>query len=222
MYFQFLIEDQSSGIVVNHVMEKIKLCHEGAEIFWNIKTFTGIGNLGKSGSVLERKTGKLLNDLPMYLRGFDKKLRQMPDAAIIIVLDNDKRELEEFKNTLEEIAAYNMILSDYAFCLAVKEVEAWLLGDREAILAAYPNAKILYLRQYVQDSICDTWEVLADIVYPQGFLGLKKKAGGSYSEIGKAKCEWADRIGGKMNLYTNNSPSFCRFIDELERRIQTF
>ncbi len=40
---------------------------------------------------------------------------------------------------------------------------------------------------------------------------IEKKAAGSYSEIGKAKCEWADKIGRRMDLEDNKSPSYRRF-----------
>lgn len=130
MYFQFLIEDKSAGILVDHVMEKLKNQYKNADVEWNIKTFTGIGHLGRTGSVIERKTGKLLNDLPMYLKAFDKKLCYMKNAAIIVVLDNDKRETKQFKKELEDLACFHMILSDSVFCIAVKELEAWLLGIR--------------------------------------------------------------------------------------------
>lgn len=219
MYFQFLTEDESTGIMVDHIMKKIKIQYEDKDIIWNIKPFKGIGHLGKTGTVLDRKTGKLLNDLPMYLKGFDKSLRDMEDAAIIVVLDNDRRNIKEFREKLEDIAVCNMILCDHSFCVAIKESEAWLLGDRDAILKAYPDAKIQYLKKYEQDGICDTWEVLADIVCARGLAGLKKKAGGNYTEIGKAKYEWADQIAPKMDLHKNESPSFQYFISELERRI---
>lgn len=219
MYFQFLIEDESTGILVDHIMKKIKIQYEDKDIIWDIKTFKGIGHLGKKGTALERKTGKLLNDLPMYLKGFSKRLSNMEDATIMVVLDNDNRNAEEFRKELEGIAICNMILCDYSFCVAIKESEAWLLGDRDAILKAYPNAKIQYLKKYEQDGICDTWEVLADIVCVRGLAGLKKKAGGNYTEIGKAKYEWADQIAPKMDLHKNESPSFQYFISELERRI---
>ncbi len=60
---------------------------------------------------------------------------------------------------------------------------------------------------------------LADIVYPQGYLKLKKRAVGNYSEIGNAKCEWADKIGKCLHLHENSSPSYQYFIGELEKRI---
>lgn len=219
MYFQFLIEDKSTEILVNHIMEKLINQYTEREIIWDIKSFGGIGHLRKKGNVLEQKTGKLLNDLPMYMRAFSKVLQNMAHSTLIVVLDNDKRDVEQFREELEEVAVSNKILCDYVFCVAIKEMEAWLLGDKEAIIKAYPDAKMQYIKKYNQDAICETWEVLADIVYPHGFLRLKKKANGNYSEIGKAKCEWADKIGKYIHLYENISPSYQYFIGELEKRI---
>lgn len=219
MYFQFLIEDKSTGILVNHVMEKLTEQYTDREIIWNVKSFGGIGHLRKKGSALDQKTGKLLNDLPMFMRAFSKVLQNMKYAALIIVLDNDKRDVKQFRQELENVAVSNMILCDYVFCIAIKEMEAWLLGDTEAIKKAYPDAKMQHIKRYEQDAICETWEVLADVAYPHGFSRLKKKAGSSYSEIGKAKCEWADKIGGCLHLHNNISPSYQYFISELEKRI---
>lgn len=219
MHFQFLIEDRSTNILVKHVMEKLKKQYTEREISWDIKFFGGIGHLPKRGSVLEQKTGKLLNDLPMYMKAFGKLLQSMKEAALIIVLDNDKRDVKQFRKELENVAVSNEILCDYVFCIAIKEMEAWLLGDAGAIKEAYPDAKMQYIKKYEQDAICETWEVLADVVYPKGRSGLKKKAGGGYFEIGKAKCEWADKIGSYLSLHENISPSYQYFIGELEKRI---
>ncbi len=219
MFFQFLIEDRSTNILVDHVMQKLTKQHMEKEIVWNVKHFGGIGHLSKKGSVLERKTGKLLNDLPMFLRAFGKVLQSMEDSALIIVLDNDQRDVRKFRQELENTAISNIVLCDYVFCVAVKEMEAWLLGDPGVIREAYPDAKIQFLKRYEQEGICDTWEVLADIVYPHGYQKLKKKAGGNYTEIGKAKCEWADKIGKCLHLYENRSPSYQYFIRELENRL---
>ena len=219
MYFQFLIEDKSTNMLVNHVMGKLADQYIDKEIIWDIKAFGGIGHLQKTGNVLERKTGKLLNDLPMYMRAFNKVLQNMDQAALIVVLDNDERDVQQFRQELEYVAAVNMVLCDYVFCVAVKEMEAWLLGDMEAVKRAYPDAKIQLIKRYRQDAICETWEILADIVYPQGYSRLMKKAAGSYVEIGKAKCSWANEIGKFLYLHKNNSPSFQYFIGELEKRI---
>lgn len=45
MYFQFLIEDESTKILVDHVMEKIKTQYTEGEIEWDKKFFKGIGHL---------------------------------------------------------------------------------------------------------------------------------------------------------------------------------
>ena len=153
MYFQFLIEDGSTSILVNHVMEKLAEQYRDKEIIWNVKFFGGIGHLSRKGSVWERKTGKLLNDLPAFMKGFSKVLQNMESAALIIVLDNDKRDVLQFRQQLENVAVSNIVLCDYVFCIAVKEMEAWLLGDSQAIREAYPNAKMQFMKKYKQDAI---------------------------------------------------------------------
>lgn len=219
MYFQFLIEDSSTEILIGHVMEKLQEQNPGKEIVFRTKSFSGIGHLPKTGDLMERKGRNLLNNLPAYLRGISRALSGMKDAAIVIVLDNDKRDVVEFKKQLERIAINSMMCMDYVFCIAVKEMEAWLLGDENAIQAAYPEMKRKCLKEYQQDDLCDTWEVLANAVYPGGLTGLRKKAKNAYSEIGRAKCEWADKIGKRLNLNDNKSPSFQEFITALQSRI---
>lgn len=220
MYFQFLVEDKSTEILINHVMEKLKRRYSEQDIFCDIKSFGGIGHLSRRGTPMEQKTGKLLNDLPMFLRAFDKKFRGVPNTAIIVVMDNDKRNPDEFKAQLSELTIQNMLLSDHAFCIAVKEMEAWLLGDLDAIEKAYPTVRKNAGKGYQQYGICDTWEILADMVYPGGLKRLRKRADNSYSEIGKMKQEWADKIGEMLDLSRNLSPSFRVFISELSKRIE--
>lgn len=215
MHFQFLIEDQSSAILIEILMQKISSKNEG--ITFNCKSFKGLGGFTKKNTVKETKSGKLLNDLATYLRGFNRSLRSIP-AAIIVVLDNDTRNTESFLAELNSVAQQNMIDIDYVFCIAVEEVEAWLLGDEAAVLAAYPSAKLQQLHAYVQDSICGTWEVLSDVVYPGGASKLKKDCP-TYIEVGKCKSEWAQKIGVHMDIAHNNSPSFNYFIAEINKRL---
>ena len=215
MHFQYLIEDQSSTELIHALMKKVVATHP--DVTYDCKGFHGLGGFTKKNTVKETKTGKLLNDLATYLRGFNKRLQNI-SAAIVVVLDNDDRDTEKFKHELEDVARKNMILMDYIFCIAVEEVEAWLLGDEQALLSAYPKAKIQVLRTYVQDSICGTWEVLADAVYPGGSQKLHKEHF-SFMEISKLKAEWARNIGIHMNLSANQSPSFNYFIGEIEKRL---
>lgn len=215
MHFQFLIEDQSSAALIETLMPKIIL--NNPNITYNCKSFKGIGGFTKKNTVKETKSGKLLNDLATYLRGFNNSLRHI-DSAIIVILDNDRRNTAAFRKELEDVALKNLITLDHVFCVAVEEVEAWLLGDEKAVMTAYPSAKIHVLRSYIQDSICGTWEFLADAIYPGGLLRFKQDCT-TYMEIGKYKTEWARRIGGHMDLAGNKSPSFNSFLSEIHKRI---
>lgn len=215
MHIQYLIEDISGENLVRALMEKFTTRYP--EVTYDCKSFHGIGGFTRKNTVKETKTGKLLNDLATYLRGFNRSLQHIP-AVIVVIIDNDNRNTEEFRNVLEQVAQQNRITTDHIFCIAVEEVEAWLLGDESAILAAYPNAKLQHLHSYVQDSICGTWEVLADVVYPGGCAKMKKSCP-SYGEIGKIKSEWAINIGKNMMLDSNKSPSFQYFISEISKRV---
>ena len=214
MYYQFLIEDKSSEQLIDVLMQKFALLYP--DTLYNCKSFHGIGGFTKKNTVKETKTGHLLDDLATYLRGFNKSLQSFP-SVIVIVLDNDDHNTEEFRNSLEQVADQNMITVDHVFCIAVEEVEAWLLGDENAITSAYPNVKLSVLHNYVQDSICGTWETLANAIYPGGYSKLIKNAV-SYSEIGRIKAEWSRNIGAYMEFNSNNSPSFNYFFSEIQRR----
>ena len=216
MHFQFLIEDQSGSFLIEEMMRKIETIYSG--ITYNVKPFHGIGGFTRKNTIKETKTGKLLNDLATYLRGFNRSLQNI-DAAIFVVLDNDTRNTADFRAELEAVAQQNSISVDHVFCVAVEEIESWLLGDEQAILRAYPRAKLTALHNYVQDSICGTWEVLADVVYPGGKSKMVKSCV-SYKEIGKIKSEWASKIGHELNIKENRSPSFNYMLGEIERRIQ--
>ena len=218
MHFQFLIEDPSGEALVKALMEKMQ--REYPKITMDCKGFHGLGKLPqKKGNPKELKTGKLLNDLAVYLDGFNKRFVKVPDypVAVFVVIDNDDNDPAEFMEKLEGVAKAKNISIDHVFCLAIEEMEAWLLGDETALFDAYPNAKRNIYQTYAQDSICGTWEKLADVVYPGGCAKMKKD-NPSYAGIGKIKMEWAIRIGERMDIGRNVSPSFNRFIEEIRKR----
>lgn len=214
MYFYFLTEDESSKILIEVLMAKVQLQYP--DVLYECKSFRGIGGFTKKNTVKETKTGKLLNDLTTYLKGFDKALRGIKATAVVVV-DNDDRETEVLKEELKEIVRANGIQLDHIFAIAVEEIEAWLLGDKKAVLEAYPGAKKAVLNAYIQDSICGTWELLANAIYPGGLAKMHKECP-SYREKGKKKAEWSKNIGMAMDIQNNLSPSFNYFMGEVLKR----
>lgn len=217
MHFHFLAEDRSGAVLIEQVMQKVTALHP--EVTYYCKGYHGMGGFTKRNTVKETKDGKLLNDLATVLRGLNKSLQSIP-ATIVVVMDNDTRDTTDFISQLQAVAAQNRITVDHVFCIAVEEMEAWLLGDRQALLTAYPDARIPLLNTYVQDSICGTWELLANAVYPGGLSKFKKDCP-SYMEAGQYKSEWARKIGQHMDLASNLSPSFQNFMNEILKRLST-
>lgn len=84
MHFQYLVEDQSGAALIRILMQKIVELYPNAT--YDCKGFRGIGGFTRKNTIKETKTGKLLNDLATYLRGFDRSLQSFP-SVIIVVLD---------------------------------------------------------------------------------------------------------------------------------------
>ncbi len=221
MHFQFLIEDLSGEILIAELMTKLQKKY--SSLTFDLKSFQGIGHLPRGKSVKQIKSGKLLNSLPSYLKGFDKALKNIP-AALFVVLDNDGRDCEVFQSELHKLAWQCAMVTDYVFCIAIEEIEAWLIGDVEAIFAAYPQLfrnvrgqqKSRTIKSCASKSAHGTWEDLAEIVCHGGAAKLKELG---YPEIGIKKREWAQKIGSCMEWERNTSPSFLHFKDEIMKRV---
>ena len=208
MHLEVLVEDQSGGIALEILLEKI-LGANGAVHSWKMHPYKGIGRLPNNLSGVTNPSNRILLDrLPSILKGYG---RSLPDSsAVMVVVDSDDKDCQKFKQELLDVLNACNPRPIALFRIAVEESEAWLLGDRAAVKTAYPNAKNSILDSYVQDSICGTWEVLADAVHPGGAQRLKRLG---YPEVGIAKCEWAERIATHLDVNSNLSKSFQVFRD---------
>ena len=213
MHFEILVEDLSGKILLKSILEKM-FGPRGVSHLWDIRAFKGIGRLPKNHREAKTvKSDQLLNNLPRLLRGYGKSL-STPGNAVVVVLDLDRADCRALKRDLINVLNSCKPAPVTLFRIAIEEMEAWILGDRAALLKAYPRAKAATLNSYSQDSICGTWEKLADAIYKGGCSKLKKEG---WPEIGIQKYEWAEKIGPLMDVDNNQSKSFQVFRDGLKQ-----
>jgi hypothetical protein len=212
MHFEILVEDQSGKKALDIIVRKIV----GEDHTFNVHPYKGIGripkNLGTNGDASKRI---LLNQLPRLLRGYGNTFANYPadyPAAVILVCDLDNKCLKAFRQELFNVLNACNPQPETRFCVAIEEGEAWFLGDVAAVKSAYPRAKDAVLSAYVNDSICGTWERLADAVYSGGSTALSSKG---WQAVGAEKSQWSEKISPHMNVVTNASPSFIYFRQKL-------
>ncbi len=216
MHFQILVEDRSGKTALDIVVPRII----GQGHTFDVKAYKGIGRL-PSGLQPQSDPQKriLLDQLPRLIQGYGKSYAPPSDYpfCLVVVCDLDKRCLKEFRSELLGVLNNCSPMPKTLFCIAVEEGESWLLGDIDAVKAAYPNAKEPILKAYVNDSIVGTWEVLANAVHRDGAVAL---SAAGWQTVGQAKSQWAERIAAIMDIDNNHSPSFIYFRDKLRSIIQ--
>ena len=183
---------------------------------FRVHAYRGIGRIprGLTGGT-EAKKRLLLDQLPRLLGGYGRTFSGYPAsyrAVVIVVCDLDDRCRRTFRQELLGVLEECNPRPETRFCIAVEEGEAWLLGDISAIKAAYPQAREEVLNRYMNDSICGTWEYLADAVVSGGSSVLKGKG---WWAVGREKSSWAEEIVPRMDVDNNASPSFRYFREQL-------
>ena len=212
MHFEVLVEDQSGKKVLDILIPKII----GDQDTFRIYPYKGVGHIPKNlTDPVVARNRLLLNNLPGRLRAYGRTFAGYPancPAAVILVCDLDKKCLKTFRQELLAILDSCDPKPETRFCIAIEEGEAWLLGDIPAIKAAYPGARNEIFEIYENDSICGTWELLADAVFAGGSEELKERG---WQAAGREKYEWAKEIAPHMDVDANASPSFCYFRDKM-------
>lgn len=178
---------------------------------FSIISYEGIGHIPRNlNSTPDLRNRLLLHHLPAQLRAIGKTYKDNPkEYPVIMVCDlDDKRSLNDFLKELLEVLDNCNPKPETRYCIAIEEGEAWLLGDLNAVKLAYPNAKDKVLKSYKNDSICGTWEKLADAVYPGGHVTLEQLG---RQTVGAKKSKWAENISPHIDVENNKSKSFCFF-----------
>ena len=212
MHFEILVEDSSGKKALDILMPKI-LDNQHS---FKVVHYRGIGRIPKNlTSSTDASKRLLLNQLPRLLRGYGRTFAGYPanySAAVILVCDLDDKCLKCFRQELFDVLNACNPKPETRFCIAIEEGEAWLIGDIPAIKTAYPKAKDNVLNGYENDSICGTWELLADAVFNKGSDALKKHG---WQAVGRTKSAWAENIAPHMNVNANASPSFRYFREKI-------
>ena len=215
MFVHFLIEDASGKKMLEVLLRK--MLPEETGVAYKIHAYKGVGHIPIKGSVSVEtvRARALLDNLPRIIRGLGTvAVKSGFEMAVVVVCDLDDNNKEAFLAQLQGLLKQIASPPPTFFCLATEEGEAWLLGDVPAIIAAYPHCRREVLRQYKNDSICGTWELLADAVEAGGVAALRK---GGYQMIGSAKCRWAETITPHMDVVSNKSSSFKHFVRTVEK-----
>lgn len=211
MHFEILVEDQSGKKALDLLLQRIV----GTDHTWLVRDCRGIGRIPKNlSSAKDAVSRMLLDSLLRLLRGYGRTFAGYTNyaAAVVVVCDLDDKCLKTFRTSLLAILNACNPAPETRFCIAIEEGEAWLLGDLSAVRAAYPSAKEAALAAYSNDSICGTWEKMADALFPGGSAALSAQG---WQAVGTEKSRWAEKVAPLMDVESNASPSFCYFRDKL-------
>ena len=198
MHVEFLLEERSAEAALVHLLPK--LLPSGST--WKMHPFQGKPDL----------MAKLPSRLQAYARGW------LPDDhRIVVLVDADQDDCRRLKSRLEEAAVavglrtrsvpgpdgQSVVLNR----IAVEELEAWFLGDVEALATAYPGVpRSLGQRRGFRDpdAIRGTWEALERVLQNAGHF-----------RSGFRKIEAAGHIAAHMDPSQNRSRSFRCFAEGL-------
>jgi len=194
MHIEILVEEQSMEEALKILLPRIL----PAETTYRILNFQGKKNL--------------LRQLPARLRGYSWITE---DYRIVVLTDEDRQNCLALKQQMEE-AAQQAGLSTKTSAgntrfqvlnrIVIEELEAWFLGDVEALRQAYPRLPERLPRKFNNpDAVAGgTWEALERTMQRHG-----------YFKGGYLKVEAARAISPHMDPARNRSRSFQVFRDGL-------
>lgn len=193
-----LLEGWSDRPVVKMLLER----HFGLteEVHFSLHHHRGKGQLPDDllGPPLRGREG-LLDQLPSKLRGMSHR------ALVVVLMDLDDQDLKQQKNQLKRMLQKLPKRPQHVlFGFAIEETESWFIADHEAVLKAYPKAKVPLLQTIEPDALVGAAEKLA-------------KALGSKTCTGADKTAWAESIAPHLDFNRPRSPSLRQWIADLSQ-----
>lgn len=211
-HFEVLVEDISGKTALEGILPRLPLC----DATYRIHSYRGIGRIPKGLTPdSDPKKRILLDQLPRLITGYGRTFADDPPTytrVVVVICDLDTRDRNRFEIEISNAIAGCNPKPITILCLSIEEGEAWLLGDIDAVTTAYPQINKNQLLSYMPDSICGTWEFMADLLERGGAAALKKRG---YPEIAQAKSRWAADIGAFIDYARNRSPSFNEFVAKI-------
>ena len=204
MRLEFLVEDSSGKAALEILIPRMLGHHSGHS--WRVIHYRGIGRLPMGMKPNSDPAARaLLNRLPGLLQGYAKS---GVEVGVIVVCDLDDRCLKAFRLELDTVLAKCHPAPATRFCIAVREMESWYLGDFAGLQKTYPRVSGRLPKRYPNESQHGTWEYLADLVLTGGAKSLRRNGGAA---IWEQKHQWARQICPNLDLESNRSPSFQYF-----------
>ena len=206
MLIEILSEDKSGAVVVERLAERIS-ANEGMDVEVNVHPHRGCGSLPKDMTAKPPKfANSLLDLLPSELRAYNK-IYAGKDIILIIAMDSDDKDPQVLRQEIYSVASKFAPDIRSVVGISTEEIEAWVLGDKNAIIEAYPDSNKEVLDSYVQDSVCGTWEILCRAISENA----EELIDIGYPAIGHYKALWTENISKYMLPQRNVSPSFNTF-----------
>ncbi len=206
MLIEILSEDKSGAVVVERLAERITE-NEGIECEVNVHPHRGCGSLPKDMTAKPPKfASSLLDLLPAQLRAYNK-VYGGKDIILIIAMDSDDKDPQLLRQEIYSCASKFAPDIRSVVGISTEEIEAWVLGDKDAIFDAYPDCNKKILDSYEQDSVCGTWEILCRAISENAEELIEI----GYPAIGHYKALWTENISRYMMPQRNVSPSFNTF-----------
>lgn len=200
--FHVLVEGTSDDPTVTAILTRRFGLSRGGQ--FQVHPHGGKGKLPQNPNAKpDPKDRTLFGQLPAKLRAFAVK---GADVCVVVLVDQDDDDCVQLLADLQKmLAKLKAKPVNVLFRIAMEEIEAWFLADRQAVTAAYANASFQHVPGGDPDLIDDPSDILA------GCLGVPLPC------TGQMKAEWADKIAPHLDLDDPKSPSLAKLIEGVNR-----